>query len=247
MNGNPVSTIDNVKSLLDKIEQLGQQFFDESEYQSMGSESSSNGLQSVERKLDRGLRTVFGYKDYIAVIYGSSALRNNALLSDIDLMVFAHDDDPAQRKALEALFRSTMGEEGILIDAEIPFERKLLVAIQLAAKAANSGPPLDEAGHVLSICKTAEYLASDEMLKRLIFNVLTTPNKVFSATKGGAKVFEELEQAAAGTLVDLIRRVNPGKVNTAEDFIRLASSDGARCGEEYLGYKPRANVVEKLR
>lgn len=247
MNGNPVSTIENVKGLLDEIEKLGQQFLGKTKYRFISSESSSNRLQSLELKLDSGLRAIFGNKDYIAVIYGSSALRSNALLSDIDLMVFARDADPALRKALEAMFRSTMGEEGILIDAEVPFERKLLVPIQLAAKAARSGPPLDEAGHVLSIRKTAEYLASDEMLKRLVFNVLTTPNKVFSASEGSAHNFKQLEQDAADNLVGLIRRVNPGKVNKAEDFVRFAISDGARSGEEYLGYKPRDNVVEKLR
>ncbi|KAG9251492.1 pyridoxal phosphate-dependent transferase [Emericellopsis atlantica] len=246
MNGNPASTIGNVKGLFDKMEMVGRDLFDKSRYRFMSYESSTR-LQILESKLDRGLRSIFGGEDYLAVIYGSAALRKNALLSDIDLMVFADGADYALQKSLEAMFRSTMGEEGILIDAEVPLERKLLVPLQLAAKAANSGPPLNEAGHVLSIRKTVEYLASNEMLKRLVFNVLTTPNKIISASGDITPTFQRLQQDAGEKLVALIRRLNPGKVNTAEDFVRFATSDGVRSGEEYLGYKSRDDVAEKLR
>lgn len=246
MNGNPASTIHNVRGLLDKIEQLGQQFFDESEYQFMSYKGCLNSLQRVEQKLDAGLRRVFGSETYIGVIYGSSALLNNALLSDIDLMVFTLNADSGRSSQIETMFRSIMGEEGILIDAEVPFERKLLVSLQFAQNAAEVGPPVDEFGQVASIEKTDAYLASDEMLQRLVFNVCTTPNKVFSASTGGAKFFHHLERTAGRTLVDLIKSINPGNINSSGAFVRFASSDGHRSGEEYLGYKMRSNVAEKL-
>lgn len=139
-----------------------------------------------------------------------------------------------------------MAKESILIDAEVPFERKLIVPFEPAAKAIPSSPPADAAGCVLGIRKMPEYLASDEMLERLVFNVLTTPNKVISASKGSVDMFKRLEQDAARVLVDLIRRSNPGKVNTTEDFVKLAVSDGTRSGEAYLGYKSRSIVEEEL-
>lgn len=247
MNGNPASTMVHVNNLLDRVDELGKQFFTETQYKFMTAESSSRYLENLEQKLDSRLRSVFGDIDFLTVIYGSSALGNNALLSDIDLMVFTRDVDPALRKAVEAMFRYTMAEEGILLDAEVPFERKLVVSIPFAVNAARSGPPVDEVGHVLSIRKTTEYLGSDEMLKRLIFNVLTTPNKIISARNGCSRVFRQLEQDASDTLVTLIRGINGDRVKTPEDFVRFASSDGTRSGEEYLGYKARDNVVEKLR
>lgn len=247
MNGNPISTIDNAKGLLDLIEMLGDQFFDEAKYSLMDAGSSTSRLQYLESKLDEGLRTIFGGREYLAVLYGSSALCSNALLSDIDLMVFTQDADAALCRLLESMFRSVMDDEGILIDAEVPFERKLLISFHLASKAAALGPPVDEVGRVLSIRKTAEYLASDEMLQRLVFNVLTTPNKVISAVGERLSDFQQMEREAGKTLVELIRRVNPGSVNTTEEFVRLASSDGTRNGEEYLGYKQRDDVADKLR
>lgn len=247
LNGNPVSTMSNVRDLLDRIEQLGQHFLDRSGYQCLDPRSRLSRLQRLEHRLETRLQSVFDSGDYVAVIYGSCALRNNALLADLDLMIFAQECGPARSTAVEEIFRSTMAEEDVLIDDEVPLERKLLVHYQVAAKAARSGPPLNEAGHVPSILKTTDYLASDEMLERLIFNLLTTPNKVLLGTEGGTTFIEELERLASHTLVDLISRINPGKVNTAEEFVRLASSDGIRHGEEYLGYKDRADVVEKLR
>ncbi|KAJ7601751.1 pyridoxal phosphate-dependent transferase, partial [Mycena rosella] len=246
MNGNPASTIDNVRGLLNKIEQLGRDLFVQTEYQCMGTDAIQNRLQSVEEKLNAGLHRVFGSDPYVAVIYGSSALGNNALLSDIDLMVLAPAASTDRRKELESMFRAAMDAEGILIDAEVPFEKKLLVALPLAKRAAESGPPRDEAGRVLGIRKTPGYLASDEMLRRLVFNVLTSPNRVLSASAGGANTFRELEETAGRTLVELIRAVNPGRAETSDDFVALACSDGSRSGEEYLGYKMRANVLKKL-
>ncbi|KAJ7060275.1 pyridoxal phosphate-dependent transferase [Mycena amicta] len=246
MNGNPASTIDNVRGLLSKIGQLGRDLFVQTEYQCMGTNTVQNRLQSVEEKLNAGLHRVFGSDQYVAVIYGSSALDNNALLSDIDLMVLAPATSTNRCSELESMFRTAMDAEGILIDAEVPFEKKLLVALPLAKRAAKSGPPRDEAGHVLSIRKTPAYLASDEMLRRLVFNVLTTPNRVLSASAGGADAFHKLEEMAGHTLVELIRAVNPGRAETSDDFVALACSDGSRSGEEYLGYKMRANVLKKL-
>ncbi|KAJ7461341.1 pyridoxal phosphate-dependent transferase [Mycena galericulata] len=183
MNGNPSSTIDNVRGLLSKIGQLRRDLFTQTEYQFMGTDAIQNRLQSVEENLNAGLRRVFGSDPYVAVIYGSSA---------------------------------------------------------------ESGPPRDEAGRVLGIRKTPGYLASDEMLRRLVFNVLTTPNRVISASAGGADAFHELEETAGRTLVQIIRAVNPSRAETSEDFVALACSDGSRSGEEYLGCKMRANVLKKL-
>lgn len=208
LNGNPASTIANVRALLDKIEQLGRRLFAESEYQLMGSNGAGpNRVKAVQQKLHVGLRSVFGGEQYIAIICGSSALRKNALLSDIDLMVFAPTAHQERHKALKAMFCEIMEQEGILIDAEVPFECKLLVMLLFAHHAAEAGPPLDEGRKVLSIRKTSEYLASDKMIRRLVFNVLTTPNKVFSASEHGTAAFRQLEQVAGRTLVNLIRGV----------------------------------------
>ncbi|KAI9150761.1 L-2,4-diaminobutyrate decarboxylase [Paramyrothecium foliicola] len=238
MNGNPSSTIDNVVALLDRVEEIGQQLLTQAQYKFLDSVSV---LRRLESKLDRRVRSIFGETTYVAVIYGSSVLQNNTLLSDIDLMIFAEVSKPALSKPLEVMFRQRMEEEGITIDAEVPFERKLLVPMQLAFTAAKSGPILDSSGNVPSILKTSQYL-----LKRLIFNVLTTPNKILSSTGNAIHAFRQLEHDAGETLFNLLQRISPGKIETCDDFVRFATSEGSRSGEEYLGYKQRADVIEKL-
>ncbi|EMT65030.1 hypothetical protein FOC4_g10011004 [Fusarium odoratissimum] len=116
-----------------------------------------------------------------------------------------------------------------------------------AGSSANSGPPLDETGHVSSISNTPEYLSSDEMLRRLAFNVLTTPNKIIAATTGGANRFMDLEITAVRKLVNVIQRFGLSEVGMADEFVKLAISDGGRREGKDLDYKPRCDALEKLR
>lgn len=139
-----------------------------------------------------------------------------------------------------------MEAEGILINFEIPLHRSLLVTFEFASQAAESGPPLDETGHVSSISNTPEYLSSGEMLPRLAFNVLTTPNKIIAATTGGTNRLKGLEMTAARKLVTTIQHLGRSEVSTADEFVNLVMSDGGR-RENILAIKTRHDVLEKLR
>ncbi|CVK93363.1 related to glutamic acid decarboxylase [Fusarium proliferatum] len=166
-NGNTQSTMENVRGLLDRIEYLGRALLIDRQYICMGDTRGSltNRLERAERKLTQKLYDLFDDKDFVAVVYGSSALQNNAILSNIDLIIFAHSAESSKIQQVVSVFRSVMEGEGILIDFEIPLHRRLLVTFEFAGQAAESGPPLDEAGHVSSISSTPEYLSSDEMLR----------------------------------------------------------------------------------
>ncbi|CAF3446672.1 unnamed protein product [Fusarium graminearum] len=246
MNGNPLSTIENAKGLLDRIERLGQLFFSEAGYRCIQAGPSLNHLRRAEDKLSHKIRNLFGNQDFVAVVYGSSALPRNAILSDIDLMVFIRSVEPGQREDMVTAFRSIMNQESILVDDEVPLSRKLSIPFELAARAAESGPVLDDAGEIRSICKTPEYLSSNKMLQRLIFGVLTTPNRIIAANANGASSFETLKSNAGKTLVGLIRQLHHASFSTTDEFVKLAILDGVRSGEQYLGYKDHSEVVEKL-
>ncbi|KAG4291124.1 hypothetical protein FPRO06_03010 [Fusarium proliferatum] len=245
LHGNTQSTMENVRGLLDRIEYLGRALLIDRQYICMGDTrgSSTNRLERAERKLTQKLYD----KDFVAVVYGSSALQNNAILSNIDLMITAHSAESSKIKQVVSVFRSVMEGEGILIDFEIPLHRRLLVTFEFAGQAAESGPPLDEAGHVSSISSTPEYLSSDEMLRRLVFNVLTTPNKIIAATTGGTNRLKSLETTAARKLITTIQHLGQSEVSTADEFVNLFMSDGGQGKGKHLGYKPRHNVLEKLR
>ncbi|KAF5693936.1 glutamic acid decarboxylase [Fusarium denticulatum] len=146
LNGNPQSTMDNVRGLLDRIEYLGRALRTDRQYICMGDTagSSTNRLQRAERKLTQKLYDLFDNNDFVAVVYDSSALQNNTILSNIDLMIFAHSAESSKIRKVVLVFRSVMEAEGILIDFEIPLHRRLLVTFEYASQAAESGPPLDE-------------------------------------------------------------------------------------------------------
>ncbi|KAF5626613.1 glutamic acid decarboxylase [Fusarium sp. NRRL 25303] len=249
LNGNSQSTMENVRGLLDRIEYLGRALLIDRQYICMGDTrgSSKNSLERAERKLTQKLYDLFDDNDFAAIVYGSSALQNNAILSNIDLMIFAHSAEPSKIQQVVSVFLSVMEGEGILIDFEIPLHRRLLVTFEFAGQAAESGPPLDEAGHVSRISSMPEYLSSDEMLRRLAFNVLTTPNKIIAATTGGTNRLKSLETTAARKLVTTIQHLGQSEVSTADEFVNLVMSDGGQEKGKHLGYKPRHGVLEKLR
>ena len=83
--------------------------------------------------------------------------------------------------------------------------------------------------------------------KRCFLMPKTTQVISTSDDKALASTLDELQQMAGHTLVKLIHSINPGVVKSAEDFVRLAGSDGVRSGEEYLGYKiTRSPISAKL-
>ncbi|PNP59249.1 hypothetical protein FNYG_14981 [Fusarium nygamai] len=241
--------MDNVRGLLDRIEYLGQVLLTDRQYICMGDTagSSTNRLQRAERKLSQRLYDLFDNNDFAAVVYGSSALQNNAILSNIDLMIFAHGAESSKIQKVVSIFRSVMEGEGILIDFEIPLHRRLLVTFEFASQAAESGPPLDETGNVSSISDASEYLSSDEMLRRLAFIVLTTPNKIIAATTGGTNRLKGLEMTTARKLVTTIQHLRQSEVRTADEFVNLVMSDGGQGEGKHLGYQPRHDVLKKLR
>lgn len=115
-----------------------------------------------------------GDTEYAAVIYGSRTSAGNHIESDVDIMIFAEDAfcTTHTTQSLKDLVLRIFDEEKIARDAEVPYERKLLVPISFAA---NVPKAIQESFHneIVSIVKSTEYLKSDEMLSRLVLNVLT--------------------------------------------------------------------------
>jgi hypothetical protein len=160
-------------------------------------------------------------------------------------MVFVNDEltiTPELRQKFETGYRSIMDEEGIVIDAEVPFESKQLVSMSVATRAAYGAGIRVVNGEVEFNEKPQKYLSSIEMLDLLIFHVLTVPN----AQLGGSQtLISGLRDQARDTLVKLIQDVG-SHVHDAEQFSLQARSNGKQSGEEYLGHKERPNVIHHL-
>ena len=122
----------------------------------------------------RQISVFMGDTEHAAVIYGSRTSAGNHIESDVDIMIFAEDEFCTNQTihSLKNLVLRIFDEEKIARDAEVPYDRKLLVPISFAA---NVPQTIKESFHneIPSIVKSTEYLKSDEMLSRLILNVLT--------------------------------------------------------------------------
>ena len=252
MNGNPLTAIENVHLLLDNIVSLGHRLLSECRYKTISAGTGIHDLP-VTLKLQSRLAEFFGNVQHAAVIYGSSTCGENSLLSDIHVMVFAHDEfcTPSNTLQLKHIFTTTMEQEGVSIDAEIPLERKLLIPLsfaELSARAAAECRWLVN-GKIPSIPKSNTYLSSDEMLHRLVLNVLTSPQIPLSGSqKLIGSICHEAEVGLVKMLEQSARNMQPGRtIADADSFVRMAIEDGDRTGKAYLGYKDRPEIIENLR
>jgi hypothetical protein len=252
MNGNPLTAIENVNLLLDNVVSLGHRLLAERRYKTILTGTRIHDLP-VTLKLQSRFAEFLGNVQHAAVIYGSSTCGENSLLSDIHVMVFAHDDfcTPSNSLQLKRIFETTMEQEGVSIDAEIPLERKLLIPLsfaELSARAAAECRWLVD-GKIPSISKSKTYLSSDEMLHRLVLNVLTSPQVHLSGSqKLIAGICHEAEAGLVKMLEQSAGNIQPGRMITdADGLVRMAIQDGDRTGKAYLGYKDRPEIIENLK
>lgn len=204
----------------------------------------------VVKALEDVITTFFGGFSYEAVFFGSSASPNTSVLSDIDLMIFVEDSfDLTAEKARDfaRIFKQTMAAHGVTLDVEVPLEQKLIVPLEVALKAAQGSGLRFCDGRLLSISRTAAYLSSDEMLERLVLNVLTVPQVHVC---GNRSLTNHIRDVASQTLVAFIQNL-PTTGNSAatdcDSFIRGVISEGTRYGEEYLRYTDRTDVIGYLK
>ncbi|KAF2788498.1 PLP-dependent transferase [Melanomma pulvis-pyrius CBS 109.77] len=244
LNGNALTTVSHVQSLLDDIVALGRDSLLDMQYLVFPDRPPITKLP-VFHKLRAALEIFFSDVKHVSLIYGSSNCENNSLLSDVDLMCFAEDKfcTEGNISRLKHLFECIMREEGVLLDNEIPFERKILVSFSFATVAANTRCQL-QSGRVVTIPRTREFLNSDTMLTRLVFNVLTVPS---IPSSGSLQCIEECRHAAEISLIDIANQLAERELASPQEFIKTVHGDGVRSGEDYLGYKYRPNVLAYLR
>ena len=94
-----------------------------------------------------------------------------------------------------------------------------------------------------AIRKAEECLLSDELLRRLRLNVLTTPHVHLP---GSPELLAVVRPLAGKTLISIIKKVSDRPLD-GEAFVSRALGNGVRAGEQYLGYKNRAEIRRHLR
>jgi hypothetical protein len=174
INGNSLTTIGHLRKVMDTIVTLGHQFFHENQYYYV---QSSFIFQSstVFGQLKDIISGFMKQMPYTALIYRSSALPGNYIRSDVDMLVFSDDHfHTTHVSKLKDLICQILVEENIPFDIGVPLEQKLLVPLSFAMTSSDAVPFVSIP--VESVLISEEYGSSDEMLHRLIFNVLTAPS-----------------------------------------------------------------------
>ena len=187
-----------------------------------------------------------GAEEYVPVIYGSYATGEQHNQSDIDITVvtttFSQDLFEVLDSALEMFFC----KYGICKDDEVPRRNKLLVTRRDLATAAELSflPQCANRLIVPSLIKDPDYLASEEVKYRLLFNILTTPTLVICRDVCGREKYKTYQQVAACHL----RRLASDLAYQYKCELReaLLQDDKGREGEMHLGYKRHSSVLQYL-
>lgn len=187
------------------------------------------------------LSMMFSGDPYICWVYGSFASNQNTSSSDIDFFVACEHPSMALFDKVRAVLDQVSQKHLLTIDAEVPFENKLLVSFDDVMRATKLEPFLTPAGYNVSpIQKSDDFLASAAMRQRLIFNSLTTPHEYVS---GDWLRYVRFRFQAEHSLVTLVAALQTGNQTSIDEAIQtLLSDDNENSGEMYLGYKDKSSV-----
>jgi hypothetical protein len=194
------------------------------------------------------------FQPSLVLSYGSCAYAQDISESDVDLLVVGSRIETLNDLRIAAIgcIAELHVKHGFRIDAEVPFENKLVVSQEDVTKAVDlvafqeSFDGTNTCYLVPPIEKNSIFLSSDAMRWRLILNALTTPH-IFVA--GNPHYYEKVKQLTAVALTRLaLGLLRQGSVSVLELASVLERAPGSPDvnGEWYLGYKPHAAVTKHL-
>lgn len=197
-------------------------------------------MNSLCLKFKNEMYKKFPKLDFGIVIYGSNILDANS--SDLDVCIIcdnlcAEDKEKITKKVIEFHYKNNLK-----IDQEVPYESKLILSYQDINDAIIDNPFINRGiVSINPIVKTEEFLASKEMKKRLILNILTTKHISINCKK----VIKEYEEKAwdliLNTIIEYASLNNLSPENILKNLYCDANTGNE--GEMFLGYKN--NSVEK--
>lgn len=235
MSGNPLLTVEHLRALLQDVVSIGASL----------SSARVNSIAQVDRirrtplmcELSEWLADFIGATPHICIVYGSSVFSREYFRSDIDLMVIAADRfcTPENVSRLTETIIDLHRKYHLPLDDEVPFEKKLLVSHTFADLSLD-GLGLMRRGRAVvipPIVKDPTFLASQEMLARLVLNVLSTRSILLS---GVFETYHGLRIRAIRFVVWLIlKRLE--SCSSLDEIVDALYSSGGVSGEEFLGYK----------
>jgi predicted nucleotidyltransferase len=186
-----------------------------------------------------------GGRDFFMCVYGSHATGHAQDGSDIDVLIAIPEKDDAILIAFGTFLRALHIEYNLGLDDEVPYHNKIVVTYQDIEDVILLKPFITQSNNyvVRPIEKTEQFLTSDEMRLRLLFNALTTPHMHIA---GSYQVYDGFKKQAEKALTELALQLTSKSTTSNPIEVLLIGPDGEE-GEMYLGYKrDRKEVVEHL-
>lgn len=199
-----------------------------------------NKENSLCLKFKNEMYNAFPKLDFGIIIYGSNILDANS--SDLDVCIIcdnicAEDKEKITKKVIE--FHH---ENNLKIDQEVPYESKLILSYQDIKEAIIDNPFVNRGiVSINPIVKTEEFLASKEMRKRLILNILTTKHISINCKKVVKKYEEKAWNLILNTIIEYASLNDLSPENILRNLYCDANTGNE--GEMFLGYKN--NSIEK--
>ena len=186
-------------------------------------------------------------QSFFALIYWSFASWVNTKESDLDVVLSMPKMEEKLFYRIKDFLVELHKKYNLYLDNEVPYEKKLLIPYPIFSDAAAlSGLPFEKDGiEVPKIIKTKEFLSSEQMRARLLFNILTVPTITF-----GTDMIKlgEFKKKAERFLILLWLHLTKKNCSKIDDFLQsLLYWTDWRDGEMFLGYKNNLKVVEYLK
>ena len=203
---------------------------------------------NILETLNNLITTKFCQHYLTIIVYGSSCTKITS--HDLDICIISDSEfNNAEISRLIELIKSFSQEHGFEIDEEIPYINKLLYTTTEVETYFFKNTFITPSGNydIPDTHKSATFLSSEEMKKRLLLNILTTPHAILS----GDRTFVDLATRKAWfIIIDSIYNFCDCKIKNIDQFIcnMCKNWKSGQEGEFFLGYKPdRSEQIEYIR
>ena len=199
-------------------------------------------MNSLCLKFKNEMYNEFPKLNFGIIIYGSNILDINS--SDLDVCIICDNICTKDKEKITKKVIEFHHENNLKIDQEIPYDSKLILSYRDIKEAINDNPFVNRGiVSINPIVKTEEFLASKEMKKRLILNILTTKHISINCKKNIKEYEDKAWDLILNTIIEYASLNDLSPENILNNLYCDANTGNE--GEMFLGYKNNSKEKEE--
>ena len=205
-----------------------------------------NVLNNIKKEITLFYEKTFKDDLLFVIIYGSWAFGLNEEKSDVDIVGVCKKFKEGQLENTIDFIKNLHKKYDLGFDEEIPYKNKVAVDMDFLKKASNGDGFIKEKQGIFiqPIVKSKEFLGSDKMAMRLLFNALTTKN-IFCG--GNMEYYVKAKKNALKNTVRIF--YSAWKVNSLslDEFVANLIEREGKTGQFYIGFEKEERVIHYLK